>query len=152
MAYGIIEPTGTHIKEGWLKVRFDLYCGQGSKTYPLYYVEKPDRPYTEEELKDKALRDLVPTHKELNPIVCLFIKINPSTTRALMEQIVRETFDTNTVSQLDNILSKPNSLGAVNRLMKPKFGKGRIVPYSTDNQGLITAINARFTGLEVEVG
>ena len=36
------NPTGTHIKDEHLKVRFDIYYGEGSKIYDLYYVDVLD--------------------------------------------------------------------------------------------------------------
>jgi len=158
--------SGTHTKNGWLKVRFDLCYGQGSKTYPLHYVDHFDREPVEEELADEALLALIPTHKELNPTICHFITIDHETTREELEAKVREIFDADTLSQLDNLLSdvewldairwrvKEVSLRQVVQLMNAsaKRGSGGIVPYSTDIQQLIEEVNARLAGLEVEVG
>jgi len=158
--------SGTHTKNGWLKVRFDLCYGQGGKTYPLHYVDHFDREPTEEELADEARLALIPTHKELNPTICHFITIDPETTRDELEAKVREIFDADTLSQLDNLLSdvewldatrwrvKEVSLRQVVQLMNAsaKRGSGGIVPYSTDIQQLIEEVNARLAGLEVEVG
>ena len=158
--------SGTHTKNGWLKVRFDLCYGQGSKTYPLHYVDHFDRELTEEELEDESLLALIPTHKELNPTICHFITIDPETTGEELEAKVREIFDADTLSQLDNLLSdvewldatrwrvKETSLRQAVQLMNAsaKRGNGGIVPYSTDTKQLIEEVNARFAGLEVEVG
>ena len=166
VATATFNDSGTHTKNGWLKVRFDLCCGQGSKTYPLHYVDHFDREPTEEELADEAKLALIPTHKELNPAICHFITIDPETTRKELEAKVRETFDADTLSQLDNLLSdvewldatrwrvKETSLRQAVQLMNTsaKRGSGGIVPYSTDTKQLIEEVNARFAGMEVEVG
>lgn len=158
--------SGTHTKNGWLKVRFDLCYGQGSKTYPLHYVDHFDRQPTEEELENEALLALIPTHKELNPCLCHFITIEPETIREELEAKVREIFDADTLSQLDNLLSdvewldatrwrvKEASLRQAVQLMNTsaKRGSGGIVPYSADTKQLIEEVNARFAGMEVEVG
>lgn len=158
--------SGTHTKNGWLKVRFDLRYGQGSKTYPLHYVDHFDLQPTDEELEDESRLVLIPTHKELNPAICHFITIAPETTREELEAKVREIFDTDTLSQLDNLLSdvewldatkwrvKEASLRQAVQLMNAsaKRGRGRVVPYSTDTKRLIEEIASRFAGMEVEVG
>jgi hypothetical protein len=158
--------SGTHTKNSRLKVRFDLCYGQGSKTYPLHYVDHFDREPTEEELEDESLLALIPTHQELNPCLCHFVTIDPETTREELETAVGEIFDTDTVSQLDNLLSdvewldatkwrvKEASLKQAAQLMNAgaKRGSGGIIPYSTDTKQLIEEVNARFAGMEVEVG
>jgi len=162
----IFNGSGTHTKNGWLKVRFDLCCGQGSKTHTLHHVDRFDREPTEEELADEARLALIPTHKELNPTICHFITINPEATREELEAKVRGVFDADTLSQLDNLLSdvewldatrwrvRETSLKQAVQLMNTsaKRGSGGIVPYSTDAKQLIEEVNARLAGLEVEVG
>lgn len=166
VATATFNDSGTHTKNGWLKVRFDLCCGQGSKTYPLHYVDHFDREPAEEELADEALLALIPTHKELNPCLCHFITVAPDTTREELEAKVRETFDANTMSQLDNLLSdvewldatewrvKEASLRQAVQLMNTitERGSGGVVPYSTNTKQLIEEVNSRFAGMEVEVG
>jgi hypothetical protein len=166
VATATFNDSGTHTKNGWLKVRFDLCYGQGSKTYPLHYVDHFDREPTEEELADEAKLALIPTHRELNPTICHFITVDPKTTREELETKVREIFDADTLSQLDNLLSdvewldatrwrvRETSLRQAVQLMNTsaKRGSGGIVPYSTDTKKLIEEVNSRFAGMEVEVG
>jgi hypothetical protein len=166
VATATFNDSGTHTKNGWLKVRFDLCYGQGSKTYPLHYVDHFDREPTEEELADEAKVALIPTHQELNPTICHFITVDPKTTREELETKVREIFDADTLSQLDNLLSdvewldatrwrvRETSLRQAVQLMNTsaKRGSGGIVPYSTDTKKLIEEVNSRFAGMEVEVG
>ena len=166
VATATFNDSGTHTKNGWLKVRFDLCYGQGNKTYPLHYVDHFDREPAEEELADESLLALIPTHKELNPCLCHFITVDPDTTREELEAKVREVFDADTLSQLDNLLSdvewldatkwrvKETSLRQAVQLMNTsaKRGSGGIIPYSTDTKQLIEEVNPRFAGMEVEVG
>jgi hypothetical protein len=150
-----INLTGTHIQHGYLKVRVDLYPSPANKTYVLHHVDKPIIPpegyqgEVDDEGNPKDFDDYnawfesLPTRKELNPCLCHFIKVDPDTTRAELEQIIRDTFDADTVSQLDDALSKDDRR-EVGRIMKPKAGKGKI----TDKMPNVN----RFKGLEVEVG
>jgi len=150
--YAVINESGTHIHKGFLKVRVDIYPPVGSKTYPLYYVDHFDREPTEAELADEALLALVPTHKELNPILCHFIRINPETTKTELEDIIKQTFDTATLQQLDNFQGdqkRPDRerLGKVGQLMNTpaKCGSGRQLTLSGDAQAiLINQINTSF--------
>ena len=158
--------SGTHAKNGRLKVRFDLRYGQGGQTYPLHYVDHFDREPTEAELADEAMLALIPTHKELNPCLCHFITIAPETTREELEAKVRQIFDADTVGQLDKLLAdvewletakwrvKEASLRQAVQLMNSsaKRGSGGVVPDSTDTEQLIADIDSRFAGMEVEVG
>ena len=167
-----INPTGTHIQHGFLKVRVDIYPSPSDKTYPIHYVDKPDRPYTEEELENEELQALVPKHKELNPCLCHFIKIDPEATFGELVAEIRRAIDPSTFRQIDNILFEEDGLEKEIRvtpdprnliaelnnrrqdlvlLMKPKSGRGRILPYATDAKKLKRAIDKRFAGLEVEV-
>jgi hypothetical protein len=166
VATATFNASGTHTKNGWLKVRFDLRYGQGSSTYSLHYVDHFDREPTEEELADEARLALIPTHKELNPTICHFITIDSKTTRGELEAKVREVFDAETLSQLDNLLSdvewldadswrvRETSLKQAVQLMNAsaKRGSGEVVPHSTDTKQLIEEVNARLAGMEVEVG
>lgn len=166
MPTATFNDSGTHVKNGRLKVRFDLRCGQGSSTYTLHYVDHFDREPTEEELADEAMLALIPTHKELNPCLCHLITIDPETTREELEAKVRQIFDADTVSQLDSLLSdvewleatrwrvKEASLRQAIRLMNSsqKRGGGGLVPDSIDTEQLIEELNSRFAGMEVEVG
>lgn len=143
------NPTGTHIQHGFLKVRVDIYPNPSDKTYTIHYVNKPDRPYTEEELADETLRTLVSTHKELNPCLCHFIKIDLRASRKRLEAKIKEIFDADTLRQLDNILFEGDRSGLA-LLMKPKSGEGRAL-HTPDVDRVIKIINKRFARLEIEV-
>ncbi len=149
MAIAKVNLTGTHIQHGFLKVRIDLYPNPSDKTYSIHYVDKPNRPYTEEELADESLRDLVPTHKELNPCLCHFITIDEGTTKQELRQIIKQAFDINTFQELDNKLSAGQS---VSQLMNSKRGRGKELRIGKEAQEALTkSINIRFTNMEIKV-
>ena len=139
-----VNTTGTHIQKDFLKVRFDIYPPQGSKTYALYYVDYYDREPTEEELADKDLLDKIPTHKELNPCLCHFIKVSPETTKKELEGIVKDMFDNSTLSSLDNSLSNSSLADTVPNIMKEKKGTGRGLAKNEQTPMLIAMMNTRF--------
>lgn len=141
------NPTGTHVK-GFLKVRLDLYPDVGDKTYSIHWVDKPDRPYTEEELADETLQDLVPKHKELNPCLCHFIRVNPDISLLELQMKVKEFFDSKTLLDLDDALSKFNTL-KVQQIMKTKLGDGQVVSKFTGDE--IDALNTKLSSLKVKV-
>ena len=126
----VFNPTGTHVQNGTLKIRVDIYPDPSSKTYVQHYVDKPDRPLTQEELDDPVKRALVPTHKELNPCLCHFIKVDETITKSEMEKVIRNTFDVGTLVGLDDALSNLD-MPEVTRLMKPKSGQEKLVSKDT---------------------
>lgn len=179
-----INPTGTHIQHGFLKVRVDIYPSPSDKTYSIHYVDKPiippegyqgevdakGRPVDREDYNNWI--ESLPTKKELNPCLCHFIKIDPEMTFGELMAEIRGAIDPATFSQIDNILFEEdriekevkvtpdprNLIAELNnrrqelvRLMKPKSGKGRILPYATDAKKLKEDVDKRFAGLEVEV-
>ena len=164
MAIAKIEPTGTHIQHGYLKVRVDIYPNPSDKTYPIHYVDKPiippagyqgevdteGNPVDQEDCNSWI--ESLPTYKELNPCLCHLIKIDPEATLGDLIAEVQEIFDADTLIELDDILSKPiTPRTRLAQLMKPKSGKGKIVPYGTNAKKLKDKIDKRFAGLEVEV-
>ena len=144
------NPTGTHVHKGFLKVRIDLYPEPDSKTYTMHYVDKPIRPYTEEELADESLQALVPKHKVLNPCLCHFITIDANTPLASLASYARRIFDTATLNKLDDSLSKPDT-SLVSNIMRSKCGVGRVLPLVVDIPKLQEELNSRFAGLEIKV-
>lgn len=166
------NPTGTHIHKGFLKVRIDLYPDVSSKTYSMHYVDKPVRPYTEEELADESLQALVQKHKVLNPCLCHFITINADTSLGSLISYVRGIFGKDTLSQIDTLLFEEarlekeikvaldprNLIIELNNrrrelvlLMRPKCGIGKVLPLAVDVPKLQGVLNSRFAGLEIEV-
>lgn len=133
-------------------------------------VDAEGRPIDQEDYNSWIAS--LPTYKELNPCLCHFIKIDPETILGELMAEIRGSIAPATFRQIDDILSDedrlekeikvapdPNNLIAelnsrreeLVRLMKPKAGKGRIIPYATDTKKLKEAVDKRFAGLEVEV-
>jgi len=150
------NPTGTHIQNGILKVRVDLYPEPHNKTYAMHYVDKPVRPLTEAEWGNDALRALVPTYKELNPCLCHFINVNADITTLQLAYLVQHIFDSDTQQRLDDVLVSDNReyrLGEVGRIMAAKCGAGTKVSLtSVQEKELITRLNKRLASVEVSVG
>ena len=147
------NPSGTHIHKGKLKVRIDLYPDVMDKVYAQHYVDKPDRPYTEEEMADEALRALVPTHKELNPCLCHFIQVDANITQQALIGYVRSIFTRSALVELDDALFNDRR-DRVQRLMRHKVGSGeklRLPISQKAEEKLVGQLNYRFADLEVEV-
>jgi len=148
------NPTGTHLKDGKLKIRLDFYPDSSSKTYSQQYVDVFAREFTEEEKKrdengtltEQAteLRKLVPTKKQLNPFLCHFISINPDMTKGELISYIRTTFNKKTLSELDDILSVDNRKNELHLVLKDKLGNSN--GYSEEIN--IKDINKRFTNTE----
>ena len=139
------NPTGTHIHNGFLKVRLDLYPEVGDKTYPIHYVDKYDREPTEEEWADEAKLALIPIHKELNPCLCHFVKVNPDIKALELGALAKTIFDNTTKLGLDDALSRGNTQ-KVSEIMRLKCGTGERV-LSAD----IGKINTDLQAFEVKV-
>lgn len=103
------EPSGTHVADGFLKVRLDFYPSEDSKAYVHYYVDVLDRPPTEEEIKDPKLFDLIPTHKELTPALCAFVKVPADIDKTQLSDYVLKVFNADMVATLEDIVIQSDS-------------------------------------------
>jgi len=125
-----MNPTGTHIRDGRLVVRIDLYPTPAAKSYASQRVMQPERPYTEHELASYTLDELthlVPQVEVTNPALCHFLTLPANTSAGELTDLVRALFDPKTVAILDDDLSKATTdLGAIQATMSTKAG------YSTD--------------------
>jgi hypothetical protein len=101
-----INTSGTHVQNGVLKVRVDLYPDPADKTYARHYADHYDREPTEAELADPAKLALVPTHREINPCLCHFIAVDEDITVQQLEARVRAVFDAGTLAALDDALDR----------------------------------------------
>lgn len=154
------NPTGTHVKNGFLKVRIDLFPEVGDKTYALHDVEVsviPPEGYQGEvdgmgRPVDQADYDNwidgLPKIQQLNPALCHFIKIDKNTTLASLDAIIKEVFDTDTKAKLDEVLSGSDAM-PVGQVMKSKLGNGKAVSKFTDKDR--DELNARLASLEVSL-
>ncbi len=142
------NPTGTHVHQGKLKIRIDIYPSASDKVYARHYVDKPVREYTETELEDKDLRVLVPTKKELNPCLCHFIQVDENITKQTLAGYIRSILTKNILSELDDALDKGNT-NRVHQLMRGRIGSGKSVQ-KLSTQKLI-GLNSRLDSLGVGV-
>jgi hypothetical protein len=147
-----INTTGTHVQKGILKVRIDLYPDPGDKTYARHYVDKYDREPTEEELADQEKQVLIPTHPELNPCLCHFIKVDEGIAHAGLETLLVEIFDAGTRKVLDDALADieiTSNQRAVSRIMA---SKGGIAPSIRSRvEDTVAAVNSRLKDFEVQL-
>ena len=81
--------TGTHIRNGKLLIRLDIYPDIISKTYELQNIDVFARELTEAEKEDEVLQLLVPTKKQLNPFLCHFISVDPEMTKKQLFDYVK---------------------------------------------------------------
>lgn len=147
-----INPTGTHVKDGLLKVRLDLYPEPADKTYALHYVDKLDREPTEEELSDPEKVARVPVHRELNPCLCHFITVPEDITGEQLLACIEQLFTPDCLATLDDALVRPDAVHYISPYMKsrPEMAASRIK--TADNDALIAAVNNRLNGLEYNGG
>jgi hypothetical protein len=146
----IFNQTGTHIRNGILKVRIDLYPDPEDKTYLQHYIEKYDREPTGEELADPAKLALVPTHQELNPCLCHFIEVPADVTRAGLQSYLASIFTADNLATLDNALVQPNAIHLVSPFMRALPGMAAAkVGSKADAAALIAAANAQLAGLNI---
>ena len=151
------NPTGTHIHGGFLKVRIDLFPDLTDKTYPIHHVQVPVIPEkgyqgkvddmgspVDQKAYDKWI-DGLPKVWQLNPALCHFINIKVDTTPLKLNRMVKELFDKDTLSLLDDLLSQPviNLKGVMK--LKTQAINDKVV--SAD----IGTINTRLSSLEVQV-
>jgi hypothetical protein len=143
------EPSGTHLKDGYLFIRLDVYVGNGSMTYPQQYVDHYARELTQEEMDDPDLAALVPTYKALNPAVCIFFKIYPDIPLDELFVYLIGSYDRMTLTNLDYILAQPKSdLQLLSLNLRGKTGNPLPGSYSP---AVIDAINNRLAGLQLRV-
>lgn len=150
------NPTGTHIRKGKLLIRLDLYPDSKYKTYAIQFIDifaraltKAESERVDEVLTEKAknLQKLVPTKKQLNPFLCHFIAIDPNMTKIELKKYIKETFDVETLTKLDNILSVNNRNNELNSALRGKYGKQEEF-FGTVNT---REINNKFVNFEVNI-
>lgn len=149
------NPTGTHIHKGFLKVRLDFYPEPTDKTHALHYVDKPDTPYLpspkevsagiSDPVRYAAWWATVPKHKELNPCLCHFVKVDAGITSGELEALEQGLGAI--ADELDDALMEPANdirLKRIRQITGAHLGAGKPVG-DLD----VTQINAR---LEVRSG
>lgn len=128
----VFNPTGTHIKDGYLKIRLDFYPTEDDKTYNSSYVQVPNMSsenYTGE-VDKKGLPlsredydnwlDSLPKIWVLNSCLSHFLIVNENVTEKELDDFVLNTFQSDVTTTIDNALTKENSLHLINAYMKDK--------------------------------
>lgn len=135
----VFNPSGTHIRGGFLKIRLDLYPDPGDKTYWGQHILVPVFPkegYPGEvnEIGEPLQPDhydswvaSLPKEWRTNPCLCHFITVDAEITPRELRIIVSYIFDDWTIQKLDDALVQFDSLSRVKRLMIDKTGKGEPV-------------------------
>ncbi len=152
------NPTGTHLKDGQLKIRLDFYPDETSKTYIEQYIDVFARELTKEESEvDKEgnytkraleLQKLVPTKKQLNPFLCLFIVVESTITKTELLTYITNNYGKAVITELDTAI-KDGVKTALPTLLKNKVSiiSKVIATKETD----IEKVNTSLLGFEVEV-
>jgi hypothetical protein len=156
------NPTGTNIKNGVLKIRLDFYPDVDSKTYKEQYIDVFARALTEAEEerneqgalteKAKELQKLVPTKKQLNPFLCIFIMVNPDTTKKELKDYIKNNYDIFTLTELDSAISENRALDLRN-ILKGKMKINNYTNTSTTEllESDITKINNEMLGFFITI-
>ena len=160
----IFNHTGTHIKNGLLKVRVDLYPDPTDKTYALHYVSVPVIPVGgypgkvdgEGSPLDQADYNAwlvgLPHVMQLNPCLCHFIKVPEDINKGQLQAYIEQLFTPDCLATLDEALVQPDSAHRVSPYMKGRPGMAAAEIRTADNDALIATVNARLNELEYNGG
>ena len=89
--YVRVEPSGCDERKGLIQVRFAMHLEPVDYGYDKHYVQVPEREYTQMEIEEPALRELVPKVWQNNPFHNHFVYVEPDITeRELMD--ISESF------------------------------------------------------------
>jgi hypothetical protein len=145
----LFNPSGTHVKNGVLKIRLDLYPDVTDKTYTCQYVDVFDREPTEDELNDAAKLALIPTHKQLNPCLCHFVEVPENIDKATLQAYIQKLFDADALETLDNALIQANSAHLVSPYIRSK-AKLNAPKISGKSDDVIASVNTKLAALSVQ--
>jgi len=132
-----LNPTGTHIQKGFLKVRLDFYPETNEETYALHYVDVLDKKGNPTGLK------------KLNPCLCHFITVAETISRADMENFLDSILQPSDLKTLDDVLVLPNAIHYINPFMRNKTRQSDQKVKTTDLAGLFGSVNERLSGLNL---
>lgn len=97
------NPTGTHIdSSGNLKIRLDFYPTENCKAYDAHYISIDDDKYI------------------LTPALCVFIKVDRNIDYASLSSFINNVYDANTMSDIDNMVIRPNAIHLLSPYMRNK--------------------------------
>jgi hypothetical protein len=134
-----IETSGTHIKDGFLKVRIDLYPDPEEKTYPGHYTEHFDDA--------GGSLGYAP-----NPCLCHFVAVPADITREQLLAYIGQLFTPDCLATLDDALVRENAIHLVSPYMRA--GPGMAAPkvaLEADKGALVGEVNSRLVGLELSI-
>ena len=134
------------------------------KTHKKQYIDVFTRELTEEEngtfdigggrllLTEKArgLRKLVPTKKQLNPCLMLFVSVDSDITKQGIRDYITENWKKTDTDQLDNVLdsgNRSNLLDMVKHKVDEKHNKSFNKSFKKSD---IEKLNTELSGLEVD--
>ncbi len=154
-----LNPTGTHIHKGFLKVRIDLYPDVGDKTYSIHHVQMPvippegypgavdneGNPVDQNDFDNWI--DSLPKVWQLNPALCAFIRVPETVIKDELEDFTHQLFNKDAVKTLDDILIKPDSAHWVSPFMRGKLVLSNQKMQTKDIADLIGSVNSRFADL-----
>jgi len=131
-----IDTSGTHVKDGFLKVRIDLYPGPVDKTYLRHDVEHFDA-------EGRSLG------YSLNPCLCHLIEVPEDITREQLRACAEQLFTPDCLATLDEALVQPDAAHRISPYMKrqPKMAAAPV--QTADTAALVDDVNTRLDGLEI---
>lgn len=139
------EPSGTHLKDGYLKIRLDFYPKEGDKSYDqnhVYVVDETSAEYLagyKGELdKDGSLIDIDDYNKwydslphiwRVNPCLCHFITVPSDITTEELDAYIKTIFTGNITTTIDDIMSQLDSAHLISPYMRNKTGIATLPAY-----------------------
>ena len=155
------NPSGTHVKGDYLKVRLDIYPEPTDKTYAIHHVFVPDETSPQfiagypgakdiegnpkDPIAYKTWLDGLPHVWKLNPMLCHFVTVPSTITKSQLQTLVTAYFNKASLKTLDDALSI-SDITQVRSIMNLKLGTAPKA--GTVN---INTINTRLANLEVRV-
>jgi hypothetical protein len=161
------EPSGTHVKDGSLKIRLDFYPSESSKSYDSQHVYVVDETsleylagYKGKVDKDGQPVDIADYQKwfdglphiwRVNPALSHFITVKPDITAAELDNIIKSYFDAGVVATIDDCMSRGNSAHLISPYMEDKIVTTSVkVQAGQNKEALVTAVNNRLSNFSIK--
>ncbi len=142
------EPSGTHVKDGYLKIRLDFYPGPEDKSYESQHVFVVDESSPEYLAGYKGLLDKdgnpdpIEYQKWLdelphiwctNPALCHFVIVPESVTKEQLQSYILNAFTGTVTATIDDVITRTDSSHLISPLMRPYASMGtKAIVTSTD--------------------
>lgn len=158
------NPDGTHIKDHLLKIGFDIYFGEGTKSYDSQRLYVPIEPYqrSETEITTGYIDgsryndwwDQVEKEPRINPALHVFITVDPDITIEEITGIINRYYSYDDMAILDDVINKgQSSIHYVSSFMKARRNFATfLIPEKADEKWIIESVNARLSGLYFNFG